>query len=150
MSTRFLGIAGRGRGYFICTGDIVCTWCIGHLLEQAEPHVYDPRFRQYWEAYHRLMGRRGISVEAAKSAVRRSNTTIAALMVHLGDADAMLCGLVGRFDNHLEHVHDVIGVRNVIGEMTRLTGPTLDLIMCTFGILLVLLGLRAVVAVVGA
>ena len=35
---------------------------------------------------------------------------IAALMVHLGDADAMLCGLVGRFDSHLEHVRDVIGL----------------------------------------
>ena len=34
----------------------------------------------------------------AKAAVRRSNTTIAALMIHLGDADGMLCGLVGRFD----------------------------------------------------
>lgn len=45
----FLGITGRGRGYFVCEGDIVCTWCIGHLLEQAEPHVYDPRFRQ-WRA----------------------------------------------------------------------------------------------------
>jgi malate dehydrogenase (oxaloacetate-decarboxylating)(NADP+) len=41
------------------------------------------------------MGRRGVSVEAAKAAVRRSNTAIAALMVTLGDADAMLCGLVG-------------------------------------------------------
>jgi malate dehydrogenase (oxaloacetate-decarboxylating)(NADP+) len=44
------------------------------------------------------MGRRGVTPEAAKAMVRRSNTTIAALMVHLGDADAMLCGLVGRFD----------------------------------------------------
>ncbi len=71
----------------------------------------DPRFRQYWETYHQLMGRRGVSVDAAKAAVRRSNTTIASLMVKLGDADAMLCGLVGRFDTHLEHIHDVIGVK---------------------------------------
>jgi malate dehydrogenase (oxaloacetate-decarboxylating)(NADP+) len=56
------------------------------------------------------MGRNGVSVEAAKAAVRRSSTTIASLMVRLGDADAMLCGLVGRFDVHLEHVHDIIGV----------------------------------------
>ncbi len=50
----------------------------------------------------------------------------------------------------LAGVHGAIGMRNVFGETTRLTGPTLDLIMWTFGILLVLLGLRAVVAVVGA
>ena len=42
--------------------------------------------------------------------MRRSNTLIGALMVQLGDADAMLCGLVGRFDSHLEHVRDVIGL----------------------------------------
>ena len=70
----------------------------------------DPRFRQYWEAYHRLMARNGVTVEAAKAAVRRSSTIIAALMVHLGDADAMLCGTLGRFDMHLEHIHDVIGL----------------------------------------
>jgi malate dehydrogenase (oxaloacetate-decarboxylating)(NADP+) len=69
----------------------------------------DARFRQYWETYHRLMGRNGITPEAAKAAVRRSNTLIGALSVQLGDADAMLCGLVGRFDHHLEHVRNVIG-----------------------------------------
>jgi malate dehydrogenase (oxaloacetate-decarboxylating)(NADP+) len=41
--------------------------------------------------------------------VRRSNTLIASLMVHRGEAEAMLCGLVGRFDGHLDHVRDVIG-----------------------------------------
>jgi malate dehydrogenase (oxaloacetate-decarboxylating)(NADP+) len=69
----------------------------------------DTRFRQYWEAYHLRMGREGITPEAAKAAVRRSNTLIGALAVQLGDADAMLCGLVGRFDHHLEHVRSVIG-----------------------------------------
>ena len=47
--------------------------------------------------------------ETAKSAVRRSNTLIAALMVKLGDADAMLSGLVGRFDRHLDHIETVLG-----------------------------------------
>ena len=70
----------------------------------------DPRYRQYWETYHSLMARDGVTVEAAKAAVRRSTTLIAALMVHLGDADAMLCGTLGRFDQHLEHIRDVIGV----------------------------------------
>ncbi|MDR2154900.1 MAG: NADP-dependent malic enzyme [Burkholderiaceae bacterium] len=70
----------------------------------------DPRFRQYWETYHGLMGRNGITIEAAKSAVRRSSTVIAALMVRLGDADAMLCGTLGRFDAHLEHIRDIIGI----------------------------------------
>ena len=69
----------------------------------------DPRFRQYWETYHRIMGRDGVTPETAKSAVRRSNTLIAALMVKLGDADAMLAGLVGRFDRHLDYIETVLG-----------------------------------------
>jgi malate dehydrogenase (oxaloacetate-decarboxylating)(NADP+) len=70
----------------------------------------DSRFRQYWQTYHRIMGRRGISPDAAKAAVHRSTTTIAALMVKLGDADGMLCGVYGRFDAHLENIEDVIGL----------------------------------------
>ena len=81
---------------------------LGKDVECVNPES-DTRFRQYWEAYHALMGRQGITPEAAKAAVRRSNTLIGALAVHLGDADAMLCGLVGRFDQHLDHVRNVIG-----------------------------------------
>ncbi|WBY01221.1 NADP-dependent malic enzyme [Ramlibacter tataouinensis] len=81
---------------------------LGQDVDCVNPES-DARFRQYWEAYHRLMGRNGVTPEAAKAAVRRSNTLIGALSVHLGDADAMLCGMVGRFDAHLAHVRDVIG-----------------------------------------
>ncbi|MCW5633149.1 MAG: NADP-dependent malic enzyme [Rubrivivax sp.] len=71
----------------------------------------DPRFREYWELYRSLMAREGITADAAKAAVRRSNTLISALMLRRGEADAMLCGLVGRFDGHLEHVRNVIGLK---------------------------------------
>ena len=83
---------------------------LGKDVECVNPED-DSRFRQYWETYHHLLGRDGVSPEAAKAAVRRSTTTIAALMVKLGDADAMLCGLHGRFDVHLDHVRDVIGLK---------------------------------------
>ncbi len=82
----------------------------GRDFELVDPSD-DARFRQYWETYWRLNARDGISPEMAKSVVRRSNTTIAALMVHLGDADAMLCGLVGRFDAHFGHLKEVLGLR---------------------------------------
>jgi malate dehydrogenase (oxaloacetate-decarboxylating)(NADP+) len=82
----------------------------GRDFEVVNPED-DARFRQYWETYHALNARDGVTPEMAKATVRRSNTTIAALMVHLGDADAMLCGLVGRFDGHLDHVKEVIGLR---------------------------------------
>ena len=83
---------------------------VGRDFEVTNPED-DSRFRQYWETYYSLNKRDGVTPEMAKSIVRRSNTTIAALMVHLGDADGMLCGLVGRFDSHLDHVREVIGLR---------------------------------------
>ena len=86
----------------------------------------DPRFRIYWEAFHKLMAREGVTPEAAKIMVRRSNTTIAALMVHLGDADAMLCGLVGRFDAHLEHIRNIIGLKRGAPGFATLNALTLD------------------------
>ena len=69
----------------------------------------DPRFRQYWEHYHQLMKRNGATPEVAKAAVRRSNTIIASLMVSLGDADAMICGLVGTYETHLERIRNILG-----------------------------------------
>jgi len=86
----------------------------------------DPRFRTYWEAYHKVMGRRGITPEASKAMVRRSNTTIASLMVHLGDADAMLCGLVGRFDSHLRILNNVLGLRRGAPGFATLNALTLE------------------------
>ncbi|WP_298829133.1 NADP-dependent malic enzyme [uncultured Piscinibacter sp.] len=80
----------------------------GRDFEVVNPED-DVRFRQYWEAYHRPNARNGVTPDMAKAAVRRSNTTIGSLMVRLGDADAMLCGLVGRFDAHFDHVKEVIG-----------------------------------------
>jgi malate dehydrogenase (oxaloacetate-decarboxylating)(NADP+) len=82
----------------------------GRDFEVVNPED-DTRFRQYWETYHRLNARNGVTPDMAKATVRRSNTTIAALMVHLGDADALLCGLVGRFDGHFAHLREVVGQR---------------------------------------
>ena len=83
---------------------------VGKDIEIINPDD-DPRFRTYWEEYWRLMGREGVSQEAAKAAVRRSTTLIAALMVRMGDADTLLCGTLGRFDVHLGNIRDVIGAR---------------------------------------
>ncbi len=82
---------------------------LGVDFENVNPED-DPRFRRYWEHYQKLMGRNGVTPDMAKAAVRRSNTLIAALMVSLGDADAMLCGLVGTYETHLERIRSVLGV----------------------------------------
>src|SRR3982751_6505153 len=80
----------------------------GRDFERRDPED-DPRFRSHTDTYRGLMAREGVTPESAKSRVRRSNTLIASLMVQRGEAEAMLCGLVGRYDGHLEHVRDVIG-----------------------------------------
>jgi len=86
----------------------------------------DPRFRLYWEAYHARMKREGVTPEMAKSAVRRSNTAIGALAIELGDADAMICGMVGRFDRHLEQVRDLVGLAPGVRQFAAMNALMLD------------------------
>ncbi|MBI5925380.1 MAG: NADP-dependent malic enzyme [Aquabacterium sp.] len=86
----------------------------------------DERFKQYYEAYHKLRARDGISPDLAKVAVRRSNSLIATMMVKLGDADGMICGVIGRYDLHLAHVQEVIGVRPEAHGLAALNALILD------------------------
>jgi malate dehydrogenase (oxaloacetate-decarboxylating)(NADP+) len=93
----------------------------------------DKRFREYWSEYHELAGRRGMSPEEAKTVIRTQHTAVAALMVHRGGADAMLCGTVGRFHQHLKHVDDIIGKAEGIRAYSTLTGlilPSGTFFMC--------------------
>ncbi|MDH4287490.1 MAG: NADP-dependent malic enzyme [Aquincola sp.] len=81
----------------------------GRDIELVNPED-DPRYRACWEDYQHLMGRNGVTPSMAKAALRRSNTLISAMLLRLGEADAMLCGVVGKYDVHLEHVRDTIGL----------------------------------------
>ena len=78
-------------------------------VEVIDPQ-HNPDYERHWRCYHELMARKGVAPIAAQNAVRRSPTLVAALMVRCGRADALLCGTQGRFDSHLEHIHDVIGM----------------------------------------
>ena len=86
----------------------------------------DERFKRYYETYHKLKARDGVSPDLAKVVVRRSNSLIATLMVKLGDADGMICGVIGRYDFHLEHIRDVIGVREGAHGLAALNALILD------------------------
>ncbi|MCI4441830.1 NADP-dependent malic enzyme [Tibeticola sp.] len=81
---------------------------LGRDVDHVNPED-DPRFRQYWERYHQLQARNGVTPEGAKAGVRRSNTLIGSLMISLGDADALICGLVGSYVTHLERIDSVLG-----------------------------------------
>ncbi|MEK6592516.1 MAG: NADP-dependent malic enzyme [Pseudomonadota bacterium] len=71
----------------------------------------DPRYREYWTEYHRLAERRGVTPEIAKLDIRRLPTLIGAMLMHMGAADAMLCGILGRYAGHLRYLDMVIGLR---------------------------------------
>ncbi|RMD62622.1 MAG: NADP-dependent malic enzyme [Alphaproteobacteria bacterium] len=89
-------------------------------FEVINPHS-DPRYPKYWQAYHRLMERKGVSPDRARTVVRTKNTVIAALAVHLGDADAMICGVEGQYHRHLAHVRGVIGVAEGVHDLAALS-----------------------------
>ena len=81
---------------------------VGRDVQVCDPET-DSRYETWWKEFHRLMARNGVTQEAARAAVRRSTTVLAALMVRMNDADAMICGTLGRFDVHFQHVSDIIG-----------------------------------------
>ncbi|MGB6009471.1 NADP-dependent malic enzyme [Castellaniella sp.] len=81
---------------------------LGEDVEVTNPE-HDERFHQYWTTYWELMCRRGITKEMARVEMRRRLTLIGAMMVHLGDADGMICGTVGSYANHLRFIDEVLG-----------------------------------------
>ncbi|WP_226581563.1 NADP-dependent malic enzyme [Acuticoccus sediminis] len=81
----------------------------------------DPRYREYVDTYFGLVGRRGISPEAARTVVRTNATVIAALAVRRGEADAMLCGVESPFATHVKAVRDVIGTAEGVSELAAMS-----------------------------
>jgi malate dehydrogenase (oxaloacetate-decarboxylating)(NADP+) len=66
-------------------------------------------------------GRKGITPDAARTLVRTSTTVIAALAVHRGEADAMICGLEGRYRSKLRHIRDIIGLAPGVNELAAMS-----------------------------
>ncbi len=93
----------------------------------------DPRFREFYSEYHRLMQRRGVTLESAKREMRRSNTLIAAMLVRMNSADAMLCGTISQPLHHLPYIDQVIGHApgvTVYAAMNILMLPKHTLFIC--------------------
>ena len=68
----------------------------------------DRRYRDYWGTYAELMGRRGVSPDIARAIMRTNTTAIAAVMVHRGEADSLICGTFGQYHWHLNYVRQVL------------------------------------------
>ncbi|TDU01055.1 malate dehydrogenase (oxaloacetate-decarboxylating)(NADP+) [Azorhizobium sp. AG788] len=93
----------------------------------------DPRYRDFVRSYIEIAGRRGVTPDAARTLVRTSSTVISALAVKKGEADAMLCGIEGRFSRHLRHVRDIIGLAPGVRELAALSlliTPKGNLFLC--------------------
>ena len=89
-------------------------------LEKADVH------KRYWQYYHQHLGRSGVSVEAAKNVVHTNNTVLAGLMVAMGEADGMICGKVGRFDQHLRDIRPLIKSSRSDGRLSSVCVLLLD------------------------
>jgi len=97
----------------------------GRDFELVNPNS-DPRFPGYWQLYHNLMQRKGVSVEVAKREVIRRPTLIGALMVRQNEADAMLCGTYGEHSTHLNYIASVIGLRPGVKQFAAMNLLLLD------------------------
>ncbi|NEY91023.1 NADP-dependent malic enzyme [Tabrizicola oligotrophica] len=69
---------------------------------------HDARYRDYWQTYHELMERRGVTPDTARAVLRTNTTAIAAIAVHRGDADSLICGTFGQYLWHLKYVREVL------------------------------------------
>ena len=81
----------------------------------------DPRFNDYWQQYHALTERRGVTPAAAKNLMRSRPTLIAALMVERGEADAMICGLVGRYHKKLGYLRSVFALEQGVSSTSAMS-----------------------------
>ncbi|WP_149195847.1 NADP-dependent malic enzyme [Luteimonas suaedae] len=86
----------------------------------------DPRFNEYWQQYHAITERRGVTPDSAKNLLRSRPSLIAALMVERGEADAMICGLVGRFHKKLGYIRSVFALDPGVQSTSAMTGVVND------------------------
>jgi malate dehydrogenase (oxaloacetate-decarboxylating)(NADP+) len=91
----------------------------GRDFELVNPED-DPRYRSYVQSYIDVAGRRGVTPDAARTVVRTNATVIAALAVIRGEADAMICGVEGRYMSHLRHVREIIGYHAGVSDFAAL------------------------------
>jgi malate dehydrogenase (oxaloacetate-decarboxylating)(NADP+) len=93
----------------------------------------DPRFRECWTEYYRLARRQGVTRRQAQEEMRTRATLVAAMLLHRGDADAMLCGTTSNAQSHLRYIRQVIGLRpgaRTLAVMQTLILPGRQLFVC--------------------
>jgi malate dehydrogenase (oxaloacetate-decarboxylating)(NADP+) len=100
-------------------GELGLRMVPGDDLDVVDPDN-NPYFENYWPVYHRRMQNHGVSPDEARIMTRRTATVLASLMLDGGDADAMICGTVGRYHSHLRHLEQVVGLGDGVEKMSSL------------------------------
>jgi malate dehydrogenase (oxaloacetate-decarboxylating)(NADP+) len=93
-------------------------------FELLDPHN-NARFEDYCRTFYRRVQRLGYSPQEAREYVRNDSTVLAATMLASGDADAMICGTVGRYLRHVRHIEEVIGLANGVNRLTSMNALVL-------------------------
>ena len=111
--------------------------CALRIQPGVDIDVVDPEsdtyFEESWQAYRKLMVRRGVTPDVARLELRRNNTLVGAMLVRLGYADGLICGVRGQYEQHLAIVADVIGKRpgvNTFAAMNYLMLTGRSLFIC--------------------
>ncbi|MFZ4550313.1 MAG: NADP-dependent malic enzyme [Aquabacterium sp.] len=82
----------------------------------------DPRYRDYWQTYHQLTERKGVTEQMAKIEMRRRLTLISSMLLHKGEVDGLICGTWGQTNMHLQYIDQVIGKREGVKTYAAMTG----------------------------
>jgi malate dehydrogenase (oxaloacetate-decarboxylating)(NADP+) len=96
------------------------SMAIGREFDLINPEE-DPRYRDYVATYLEAAGRKGITPDAARTLVRTNSTVIGAIALRRGDADALICGLEGRFQSNLRHISNIIGLAPGARQMAAMS-----------------------------
>ncbi|MCU7876150.1 MAG: NADP-dependent malic enzyme [Candidatus Thiodiazotropha sp. (ex Lucinoma borealis)] len=86
----------------------------------------NPNFERYAEALFKRVQRRGYSFKEARESLRQNHTVLASVMLAVGEADAMICGTVGRYCTHLEYVSEIVGTENGVNKLTSMNALVLQ------------------------
>ena len=93
----------------------------GEDFEVVDTHQNDPRYRDYVASYLEVAERKGVTPSVARTVVRTSPTVIGALALHRGEADALICGLEGRFTSRLKHIRDIVGLAPGVKDLSAMS-----------------------------
>ncbi len=118
-------VIGRGEVVHRHTRELGLRCRPGVDFDLIDPIIY-PNYTELAAEYHALLGRRGVQPEAALALVRTQSTVLGSLLLQRGMGDAMIAGPVGTFLGHLEHIRDVIGLRDGVSTPAGMQVLILD------------------------